>query len=227
MRAAYQHAQWESPEISFHANDIDLPSLTRARLDIASARYKLAEGVLRDALDHATACQRYWRALKIRLLLALALDGLGERRAAFAELTKALQLASHEGFIRVFVDEGFPLMSLVFGWAEQHRNDMTTLGVVPAFVDGLLALADQSYPGLVLRKEAPAGKPSPSCEALTPRELDVLRLLSAGHSNKIIAEKLFVSELTVKSHLRKISAKLGARNRTQAVAIGRATGLIP
>ncbi|MEX3937222.1 helix-turn-helix transcriptional regulator [Paraburkholderia phymatum] len=45
--------------------------------------------------------------------------------------------------------------------------------------------------------------------------------------SKVIAEKLFVSELTIKSHLRKISAKLGARNRTQAVAIGRATGLIP
>ncbi|MCP3726666.1 LuxR C-terminal-related transcriptional regulator [Paraburkholderia sp. CNPSo 3272] len=52
-------------------------------------------------------------------------------------------------------------------------------------------------------------------------------MLSAGHRNRVIAEKLFVSELTVKSHLRKINAKLGAGNRTQAVAIGRAKGLIP
>lgn len=52
-------------------------------------------------------------------------------------------------------------------------------------------------------------------------------MLPAGHRNRAIAEKLFVSELTVKAHLRKINAKLGAQNRTQAVAIGRAMGLIP
>jgi LuxR family maltose regulon positive regulatory protein len=65
-----------------------------------------------------------------------------------------------------------------------------------------------------------------AADALTARELDVLRMLSAGHRNRVIAEKLFVSELTVKSHLRKINAKLGAQNRTQAVAIGRTRGLI-
>ncbi len=52
-------------------------------------------------------------------------------------------------------------------------------------------------------------------------------MLSAGLRNRAIAEKLFLSELTVKSHLRKINTKLGAQNRTEAVAIGRARGLIP
>jgi LuxR family maltose regulon positive regulatory protein len=227
LRAAYLHAQWESPDVSFHANDIDLPLLTRARLDIASGRYDLAQSVLRDALEHANACQRHWRALKIRLLLALALDGLGDRNAAFAQLTKALQVASHEGFVRIFIDEGLPLMTLIGAWVDHHRNDMTTPGVVPAFVDGLLALAGQAHPRLALHKDAPASKPAPPHEALTSRELDVLQMLSAGHRNKVIAEKLFVSELTIKSHLRKINAKLGAQNRTQAVAIGRKRGLIP
>ena len=226
LRAAYLHAQWESPDVSFHANDIDLPSLTRARLDIALARYELAASVLRDALEQAYACQRYWRALKIRLLLALALDGLGDRNAAFEELTKALQVASHEGFVRIILDEGLALMSLICAWAEHHHDDMATLGVVPAFVDSLLAIADQTYPGLTLRKDAPASRQTPQHDALTSRELDVLRMLSAGHRNKVIAEKLFVSELTIKSHLRKINGKLGAQNRTQAVAIGRKKGLI-
>jgi LuxR family maltose regulon positive regulatory protein len=91
----------------------------------------------------------------------------------------------------------------------------------------LLALAAQSYPGLPLCKEASPSKPILSYESLTSRELEVLRMLSAGHRNKVIAEKLFVSELTIKSHLRKINAKLGAQNRTQSVAIGREKGLIP
>jgi LuxR family maltose regulon positive regulatory protein len=51
-------------------------------------------------------------------------------------------------------------------------------------------------------------------------------MLAAGHRNRVIAEKMFVSELTIKSHLRKISAKLGAQSRTEAVAIGRSLGLI-
>ena len=64
-------------------------------------------------------------------------------------------------------------------------------------------------------------------EGLTERELLVLRLLADGHSNKVIAEKSFASETTVKFHWRKINAKLGAHNRTQAIAIARRAGLIP
>ena len=63
-------------------------------------------------------------------------------------------------------------------------------------------------------------------DALTTRELDVLHMLSHGHRNRAIAEKLFVSELTVKSHLRRISAKLGAQSRTEVVAIARQRGLL-
>ncbi|MNT12531.1 HTH-type transcriptional regulator AlkS [compost metagenome] len=51
-------------------------------------------------------------------------------------------------------------------------------------------------------------------------------MLSAGYRNRVIAQKLFVSELTVKSHLRRIHAKLGAQSRTEAVALARARGLI-
>jgi Response regulator containing a CheY-like receiver domain and an HTH DNA-binding domain len=54
----------------------------------------------------------------------------------------------------------------------------------------------------------------------------VIRLLAAGHRNKVIAEKMFLSEFTVKSHLRNINAKLGAQGRTEAVAIARARGLL-
>ncbi|MDR3100357.1 MAG: LuxR C-terminal-related transcriptional regulator [Paraburkholderia sp.] len=227
LHAASLHAQWESHAVSFHANDIDLPSLTRARLDIAVGRYGEAERALHTALAHAHACQRHWRALKIRLLLALALDGLGQRDAAFAQVTAALRVASHEGFVRAFVDEGQPMMALTRAWAERHRHEMTTLGVVPAFVERLLARGDAAGTDTTLAALPSAGKTAVPCEALTSRELDVLRMLSAGHRNKAIAEKLFVSELTIKSHLRKISAKLGAQNRTQAVAIGRERGLIP
>jgi NarL family two-component system response regulator LiaR len=63
--------------------------------------------------------------------------------------------------------------------------------------------------------------------AITPRELEVLELIAAGLSNKEIAEKVFVSENTVKTHLSRVFDKLGARRRTQAVQMGKALRLIP
>jgi two-component system, NarL family, response regulator LiaR len=62
---------------------------------------------------------------------------------------------------------------------------------------------------------------------LTPRELEILELIAEGLSNREIAEKLFVSENTVKTHSSRVLAKLGARRRTQAVQIGKAARLIP
>jgi DNA-binding NarL/FixJ family response regulator len=62
--------------------------------------------------------------------------------------------------------------------------------------------------------------------ALTPREIDVLRLVANGNANKEIAAQLSLTEETVKSHLRNILAKLGANDRTHAVAIGLRRGII-
>jgi len=63
-------------------------------------------------------------------------------------------------------------------------------------------------------------------DALTPREIDVLRLIARGNANKIIAAELFLTEETVKSHIRNILSKLGANDRTHAVAIGLKRGII-
>src|SRR6202030_2676424 len=65
-----------------------------------------------------------------------------------------------------------------------------------------------------------------SDEALTPREIDVLRHVSGGNRNRDIAERLFISEETVKVHIKHIMEKLGASDRTQAVAIGVRRGII-
>jgi len=62
---------------------------------------------------------------------------------------------------------------------------------------------------------------------ITPRELEILQLIAQGLSNREIAEKLFVSENTVKTHSTRLFDKLSARRRTQAVQIGKEMGLIP
>jgi DNA-binding NarL/FixJ family response regulator len=65
-----------------------------------------------------------------------------------------------------------------------------------------------------------------SDEALTPRERDVLQHVAGGNRNKDIAERLFISEETVKVHIKHIMEKLGARDRTEAVAIAVRRGII-
>jgi len=65
-----------------------------------------------------------------------------------------------------------------------------------------------------------------SDEALTGREIEVLRQVASGNRNRDIAEKLFITEETVKVHIKHIMEKLGATDRTQAVAIGVRRGII-
>ncbi len=87
----------------------------------------------------------------------------------------------------------------------------------------------------VVLKEVPitAGQPFVPDErkradlGITPRELEILELIARGMSNREIAEKLFVSENTVKTHSSRVFDKLGARRRTQAVQFGKESGLLP
>ncbi len=87
----------------------------------------------------------------------------------------------------------------------------------------------------IVVKEVPVSKSEPFAvnEAqlkqlgITKRELEILELIAQGMSNREIAEKLFVSENTVKTHSSRLFDKLSAKRRTQAVQIGKENGLIP
>lgn len=91
---------------------------------------------------------------------------------------------------------------------------------------------------VVVLKEVPVPTPPPSQPfalneerlkdlGITKRELEILALIAQGMSNREIAEKLFVSENTVKTHSSRLFDKLSAKRRTQAVQIGKELGLIP
>ena len=85
-------------------------------------------------------------------------------------------------------------------------------------------------PRIWARAAAPRGRRPPGsglAEPLSARELEVSRLIAAGLTNQQIAARLYLSLHTVKSHARNINAKLGVSSRTQAVATGRALGLLP
>jgi LuxR family transcriptional regulator, maltose regulon positive regulatory protein len=203
----------------------DQPSYQREPEHLVLARVLLAEqapepalGLLGRLHELAVAQARVGSVIEIQALLALALADSGDQRGALAE---ALRLAAPEGYVRVFVDEGPPMASLLGRLAGPGQREQLAENVPPGYLARLLA----SFPQAAAPH--PAGRAVPGLvEPLSERELEVLQLLAAGRSNQQIAEELVVALDTVKKHVSHILDKLGAANRTQAVARARELQLL-
>ena len=185
----------------------DLP-LSRARLFLAEGEAGQAVAVL--GAWRAQMAAKGWadEGLKGMVLQAVAYAALGEEATAVAHLREALATAEPSGFIRLFVDEGRPMAALLARMKEEG-------GSLKAYIEQLLAVLGDLSP-------SPAGL----LEPLSEREVEVLRLVAAGLSNREIGERLFLALDTVKGHNRRIYEKLQVQRRTEAVARGRELGLL-
>jgi len=118
---------------------------------------------------------------------------------------------------------GDALRAGVRGVIPRDAPEPEIAAAIEAAAAGLVVLHPGSLDGAFAnRVSAPA-----SVEPLSPREIEVLRLMSEGASNKTIAWKLQISEHTVKFHVNSILSKMGAGSRTEAVMLGLRRGLIP
>ncbi|WP_370365187.1 response regulator [Catenulispora sp. GP43] len=104
------------------------------------------------------------------------------------------------------------------------REDL--IRAVRAAAEGQPVLAPTVAQRLMTRVQAPAAPATPAGEALTDRELEVLRLVASGTTNRETARTLFISEATVKTHLLHAYAKLGVRDRAAAVSEAYKRGLL-
>jgi LuxR family maltose regulon positive regulatory protein len=154
---------------------------------------------------------RTGRVIEILVLRALAHQTLGDIPAARAALERAVTLAEPEGYVRVFVDEGPPMTSLLRAAAKQ--------GIRPNYVRRLLAAVSGTEHNGPIKQAL--------IEPLSERELDVLRLLGTELDGPAIARELMVSLNTMRTHTKNIYAKLAVTSRRAAVRRAAELGLLP
>ena len=216
----------------FSAHDVEDMPIGRLRWQVLFGDPAAAARAAAAAAAQAQAAQRQRRALKLQVLQALALQRAGspaDLDAAVALTGRLLQVAQAEGYVRLLLDEGPAVGTLLRRTqaalqAAAERTDP----LVDDCLQRLIALAgDEPLADEPVPAAEPAAASATLEEPLTRKEIRVLQLLAEGYSNSVMAEKLFVSDSTVRTHLRNINLKLGARSRTQAVAIARKLGVMP
>jgi LuxR family maltose regulon positive regulatory protein len=188
--------------------------ITLARVLVAGYTAERAERSIQEAtrllerlLRAAEEGQRTGSVIEILMLQALAHQAQGDVPAALASLRRALTLAEPEGYVRIFVDEGPPMASLLSAFMKQGAA--AKQGIAPSYVRRLLVAVNKTEDSTPVTQGL--------IEPLSERELDVLRLLGTDLGGPEIARELVVSLNTVRTHTKNIYAKLGVNNRRAAV----------
>lgn len=207
------------------ANDVDTFAIATARLMLHTGHAAEALASLNDQLVRAEREGRSRRVLKLNILRSLALQRSDQLKSAFRCIEAVVAAASPDGFIRCLVDEGPWLTRLIRAWQESRERGGApgaSGDYLARLTASLVAPQDSASAGQRLQEtasEAPV-------EALSRKELEVFRLVAEGLSNRALAERLFISEATVRTHLRNINVKLNAHSRGHAVAIARRHGIL-
>ncbi len=192
----------------------DAANITAARVLTATGDPSSLEQALRlitAVYEDAESSGRGRTAVEALAIQALALRQKNDLPGALAALERALRKAEPEGYVRLFADLGLPMAELL--------QEIRARGIMQEYADRLLEALQVDYASL-----PGSGQTLP--EPLTAREYEILQLLSAGLSNREIAERFVLSPETVKKHVSSIVGKLGASNRTEAAARARTLGLL-
>jgi LuxR family maltose regulon positive regulatory protein len=183
--------------------------ITLARLLIAEGAQDGALALLSRLAVAAESGGRAGSLIEILVLQALALHAQGQTAAAVIPLERALVLAEPEGNIRLFLDEGAPMLTLLRAAA--------AAGIRPDFVRTL---------SRSLRDTGDFVPAAPLPDPLSERELSVVRLLATQLSGPEISRELHVSLNTLRTHTKHIFVKLGVNDRAAAVRRAESLGLI-
>jgi LuxR family maltose regulon positive regulatory protein len=191
-----------------HANLLLAQGMLFPRLLYAQERYKEALTALDESIHRARIANSKGELIRLLALQAAALNALGECTPARAALHEAFALGAPEGYIWRWLDAGPGIGPLL----RDLRDDRDIPQAFQPYLDSLLDACGAAFGEQV--GPQPRALPDP----LTPRELEIMCLISQGHSNPEIASELVVTLNTIKKHTSNIYSKLGVRSRTQAIA---------
>lgn len=191
--------------------------LARYQSDHADGSISGVVGLLERLLKAAEEGGRKGSAIEILVLQAIANHAQGgDLPAALLSLQRALALAEPEGYIRMFLDEGSSMKQLL--------REVSAREIMPDYTDKLLAAFEAEEQKSQSKPDLPPSQVL--IEPLSQRELEILKLIAQGLSNREIGERLFLALDTIKGHNRKIFDKLQVQSRTEAIARARELGLL-
>jgi LuxR family maltose regulon positive regulatory protein len=185
-----------------------------ARLLIIEMRFREAEIILSKLLKMAQAANRIERIIETKVIYAILNKATGDKEKAIINLIEALEAAACENILMSFVLFHSGISDLL---KEVYKIQATAKTKIPKGLIDKLKLA-------IERREKFIKTNSES--VLSDREVDALKLIAGDLSNQEIADRLFVSLNTVKTHIRNIFLKLAVDSRLQAVAKAKELGII-
>jgi len=201
----------------FYAPQLALPKILLAQ-DTPASRDQAAEALSR-LRAFVTSIHNTRFTIEVLALEALLHGAQGDEPSALAALEQAVTLAQPGGFVRVFVDLGPDMAALLGRLAAKGAA-----GISRHYMEHLLrAFASERASPQPVKQN---GAQTNMIEPLTPREQEVLKLLAQRMTAKEIAQKLVVSDQTVKRHRVNVYQKLGVHTRRDAVAAAVALGIL-
>ncbi|HXG29139.1 MAG TPA: LuxR C-terminal-related transcriptional regulator [Nevskiales bacterium] len=228
----------EPPVAGIAAQIWDYREMARARLLCEQGYPEQAVTILRTQSRRAQDSGRKYHEVAINVLLAIALDVAGQGADAEETLARTVADAVPRGIIRTFLDEGPRVVVILERLREKARRHQAAAGGLPEFgASANLLVTTSRHPDrglpLLVASRAPATSTeygartrAPFDDSLKRREIDIIRFLDQGRSNKEIARALGISVDTVKWYLKAIFCKLGVARRGQAIAEARRLRLL-
>jgi LuxR family maltose regulon positive regulatory protein len=214
-------AQWfKQIEPRWDERTSDTLRLTKALLQYEQGLISDLLTTLEEGIEDVVKKGEIWFLMRLLLLQALALYVLGHHDEALLSINRCLGIAEPEGYVRIFIERGTPMLSLLQLSARQGIHPEYINQLLPTF--GITKTSQEPTPHKIQSTEQ-----SPLInEPLSERELQVLRLLESPLTSTEIGRELYLSQNTIRTHMRNIYSKLAVHGRIEAIQKAREIGLL-